>query len=84
VLLVSPLTDGYVPQVARRLDEAGHRVTVVSPDPTADRTPGHRLARVVRALRISELRAAGLPVVDWAPDESLDRTLARYAERWER
>jgi uncharacterized protein (DUF58 family) len=84
VLFVSPLADAYATRVARRLDAAGHRVTVVSPDPTADRTPGHRLARVRRALRVSELRAAGVPVVDWPAEESFDRALARYAERWDR
>ena len=81
ILLFSPLTDDYLVSVARRLDATGHLVTVVSPDPTAADTPGHRLARVERRNRLSRLRQAGIRVVDWR-EESLATELARAAVRW--
>lgn len=78
ILLLTPLCDEYPARLARRLDAHGHPVTVVSPDPTADRTPGHRLSAVARRLRTTELRNAGIPVVDWEWERSLDSTVARY------
>jgi uncharacterized protein (DUF58 family) len=81
VVFCTPLTDDYPTRAARRLDAAGHRVTVVSPDATGDGSPGRRLARVDRSLRASALREAGIRVVDWG-DESLPTTVARAARRW--
>ncbi|MFB6141868.1 MAG: DUF58 domain-containing protein [Halorientalis sp.] len=78
VVLVSPLCDDAPARFARQLDAAGYPATVLSPDPTADRTPGHRLARVARRLRAADLRGAGVPVVDWPWDRSLDAALASY------
>ncbi|MFB6140627.1 MAG: DUF58 domain-containing protein [Halosimplex sp.] len=83
VVFVTPLCDEDGGRFARRLDEYGYPVTVVSPDPTADRTPSHRLSRVARLFRLSALRSAGVPVVDWQRDEPLAVALARY-ERWSR
>ena len=82
VMLFSSMISDYVVDVARQLDSAGHRVTVISPNPTADRTPGQRLARVERATRINRLRERGLRVVDWEPDESLALTFRRAKKRW--
>lgn len=84
VVFLSPLVDDHASRFARRLDERGYPVTAVSPDPTADRTTGHLLARVGRTLRVSALRAAAIPVVDWPPGEPIDVALARHAERWSR
>ncbi|SEO44959.1 conserved repeat domain-containing protein [Halogranum amylolyticum] len=81
ILLFSPLTDDYPASIARQLDATGHPVTVVSPDPTADDTPGHRLARLERRNRASRLRQAGLRVVDWR-EGSLAPVLTRAAARW--
>lgn len=81
ILLFSPLTDDYTVSVARRLDATGHLVTVVSPDPTDDDTPGHRLARIERRNRLSRLRRVGIRVVDWR-DGPLSTELARTAARW--
>jgi uncharacterized repeat protein (TIGR01451 family) len=81
ILLFSPLCDDYMASVARRLDAYGHLVTVISPDPTADGTAAHRLARVNRRNRISRLRAAGLRVVDWG-DEPLAAEITRARGRW--
>lgn len=84
VVFLSPLVDDHASRFARRLDERGYPVTAVSPDPTADRTTGHLLARVGRTIRLSALRAAAIPVVDWPPGEPIDVALARHAERWSR
>ncbi|WP_254537041.1 DUF58 domain-containing protein [Halomarina litorea] len=83
VVFCSPLADDYAVRVARRLDAAGNRVTVVSPDPTTGGTPGRRLARVERSLRCSTLRESGIPVVDWR-DGSLQSTVANAVRRWSR
>jgi uncharacterized repeat protein (TIGR01451 family) len=81
VMLFSPLTSNYPGEVARRLDSAGHRVTVVSPDPTNDRTPGQRLARVERAMRVNRIRESGVRVIDWGAEESLGLTFSRATRR---
>jgi uncharacterized protein (DUF58 family) len=83
VLFFTPLSDDFAATAARRIDAYGHLVTVVSPDPTADDTPGHRLARVERQNRIDALRRAGLRVLDWG-DEPLATQLTRAARRWSR
>jgi uncharacterized protein (DUF58 family) len=82
VVLFTPLADDYVVSVARRLDAYGHLVTVVSPDPTAGRTDGQRLARVERSLRASRLRSAGIRVVDWPPGQPLASAVERARRRW--
>jgi uncharacterized repeat protein (TIGR01451 family) len=81
ILLFSPLVDDQPADFARRLDAYGHRVTVVSPDPTAADTPGHTLAGIERELRCSALRGAGVRVVDWA-DEPLPAAFTRAERRW--
>ncbi|WP_255194337.1 DUF58 domain-containing protein [Natronobeatus ordinarius] len=77
VVLLTPLCNRGAVDVARRLDARGHAVTVVSPDPTADRTAGQGLARIARRIRRFDLERAGIPVVDWSADRSLDEALAR-------
>jgi uncharacterized protein (DUF58 family) len=84
VVLFSPLTDDYAALLARRLDAYGHATTVVSPDVTADGTPGQRLARVERELRLVRLREAGLRAIDWTPDRPLGVAIERASERWSR
>ncbi|ELZ02357.1 DUF58 domain-containing protein [Natrialba asiatica] len=79
IVLLSPLCDPMAADIARRLDAGGHAVTVVSPDPTAERTVGHRLAAVARRVRRFDLEQAGISVVDWGPDESIDAVFARHA-----
>lgn len=76
LVVLSPLCDDYVARLCRRLDASGHRVTVVSPDVTGTNTPGHRLARTERQVRLSTVRRAGIPVIDWR-DEPLSVALAR-------
>ncbi|MFC6939909.1 DUF58 domain-containing protein [Salinirubellus sp. GCM10025818] len=82
VVLFSPLCDDYVARAARRLDAYGHLVTVVSPDPTTERTVGESLARLERRLRCSRLREAGLRVVDWSADERLGAAVETTRSRW--
>ncbi|WP_306059540.1 DUF58 domain-containing protein [Natronococcus wangiae] len=79
IVLLTPLCDYVSADLARRLDARGHPVTVVSPDPTADETVGERLARVARRVRRFDLQRAGVPVVDWPADESIDEAFARHA-----
>jgi uncharacterized protein (DUF58 family) len=76
VLLLSPLVDGYAATAARWLEVRHHPVTVVSPDATGAETPGRRLARVGRAIRMTDLRSAGVSVVDWPRDSRLTSALA--------
>ncbi|WP_101295630.1 DUF58 domain-containing protein [Halegenticoccus soli] len=83
VLFLSPVADDYAASAARRLDAHGHRVTVVTPDPTAGGAPGRRLARIERRNRLSELRRAGIRVVDWG-DAPLAIEIDRAARRWSR
>ncbi|MFC4541063.1 DUF58 domain-containing protein [Halosolutus amylolyticus] len=77
VIVFSPLCDRSTVRSIRQFDAAGHATTVVSPDPTAGRTPGQRLQRVSRRVATTDLRRAGIPVLDWGPDNSLDELLAR-------
>ena len=83
LFLFSPLTDHYTYEVARRLNGAGHLVTIISPDPTADRTVGQRLARLERSVRIKLLRDHGIRVVDWDTDEPLPLALEYAQRRWQ-
>lgn len=82
IMLFSPLCDDYTAEVARRLDSAGHLVTVISPDPTTDGTIGQRLARVERTMRITNLREHGIRVIDWDYDDVLGLELRRAQQRW--
>ena len=82
VLVVSPLSDGFVPEIAFSLEAADHAVTVLSPDVTSDGTVGERFGRVDRTNRVNALRGAEIPVVDWDPDVPLGTALARAQEHW--
>ncbi|MEF8841679.1 MAG: DUF58 domain-containing protein [Haloarculaceae archaeon] len=84
IVFLTPLGEAYGARFARQFEAYGYPVTVVSPDPTADRTAGNRLARIARTLRVTALRATGIPVIDWPPDRTIDEAIARYNERWER
>jgi uncharacterized repeat protein (TIGR01451 family) len=77
IVFLTPLCDYGSAEIARRLDARGHPVTVVSPDPTGESTAGECLARVARRIRRFDLQRAGIPVVDWPADESIDAVFAR-------
>lgn len=83
IILFSPLCDDAVARAIRRLDADGHLVTVISPDPTARDTPGREFAWTERRLRLSNLRSAGIRVVEWS-DEPLGVAVARAEGRWSR
>lgn len=71
VVLITPLCDDEASRIAQRLESGGTAVTVVSPDVTTTETTGGRLARMERSHRLSVLRNAGIPVVDWTPTQPL-------------
>lgn len=81
VIVFSPLCDDAVTEFVRRLDADGHLVTVISPDPTDGGTPGRRLARIERTLRLSGLRRAEIPVLDWETNESLASAVSHLRQR---
>ncbi len=83
LIFFSPLCDDAVARAIRRLDAAGHLVTVISPDPTVRDTSGRGLVWIERRLRLSDLRTAGIRVVEWG-DESLGVAVARAEGRWSR
>jgi uncharacterized protein (DUF58 family) len=57
-------------------------VTIVSPDPSADGSPGQRLARAERTARMTDLRGKGIRVIDWSPGEELATAIDRASRRW--
>ncbi|MFP9192856.1 DUF58 domain-containing protein [Natrialbaceae archaeon A-CW1-1] len=77
ILFISPLCDATATRIVRRLDARGHALTVLSPDPTAERTTSQQLARVARRIRRFDLQRAGVPVIDWPADETIDEVIAR-------
>lgn len=80
---LSPLADDQILDVVRRLEAAGHRVTVVSPDATTDDTVGNRLVARERANRVQTLRRLGVPVVDWETGDHLGNALTRTMEQYQ-
>lgn len=83
LLLVTPLCDDEATQIAQRFEADGASVTVISPDVTTADSPGGQLARVERSHRLSALRNAGIPTIDWDTTTPLGTALAN-AERWDR
>ncbi|MCU4971622.1 DUF58 domain-containing protein [Halobacteria archaeon AArc-m2/3/4] len=77
IILLTPLCDRVSSDIVQWLDARGYAVTVVSPDPTTDRTTGNQLARVARRIRRFDLQRTGVPVVDWPADQSIDEAFAR-------
>ena len=81
LLLLSPLLDPRTARVVREFEAHGHPTTVVSPDPTAAATPAQRLVRARRRLAVTDLRQAGVTVLDWSPSESIETVLRRGDSR---
>lgn len=82
VLLVSPLCDDVIGELIVRIEARGHPVTVLSPDPTGDRSLGSRMVGMERAVRIAQLRRRGVTVIDWNIERPLDAELATLAGGW--
>lgn len=75
---VTPLLDGAIQGLCRRLRNRDFPVVVISPDVTApmagdvgEQTPPQRLLGVQRAIRIEALRQDGCTVIDWDPAKPL-------------
>jgi uncharacterized repeat protein (TIGR01451 family) len=81
LIVVTPLCDRYTAYVLKQLWAYGFPITVVSPDPTVDRTPRHRLARLTRDIEVRTLRNVGLSIVDWRWDEPLEAAVRRARRR---
>jgi len=81
VLVVSPLCDDEIVETCKTLDVAGNRVSVVSPTVTEADTSGRRLAALERRNRISTLREADVPVVEWYPGDPLAAAVSREPGR---
>ncbi|MFC4552003.1 MULTISPECIES: DUF58 domain-containing protein [Halorussus] len=81
LLFVTPLADEFPVETALELEARGTSVSVVSPDVTADETPGDKLARVERENRVHALRRSSVPVVDWDPDDRLGAAIAASLRR---
>jgi uncharacterized protein (DUF58 family) len=83
IILFSALCDDAIARAIRQFQAAGHPVTVVSPDPTVRDTAGRGLAWIERRFRVSDLRSAGVRVVEW-DDEPLGVAVANAEGRWSR
>ncbi|MFB6078685.1 MAG: DUF58 domain-containing protein [Halarchaeum sp.] len=84
VVWLTPLADRDAVEAALALRRDGHAVTVVSPDVTASGSRGARLAAARRDEHVRTLREGDVPVVDWNPDEPVERAVARASGRWAR
>ncbi|WP_135820370.1 DUF58 domain-containing protein [Halostella litorea] len=80
LIVVSPFLDAYPPEAVRTLAAHGHELTVVSPDVAGDGSTGKRIVALERRTRLAGVRDAGVPVVDWHPDEPLTLALADALE----
>jgi len=81
IVFCSPLVDDWAVSIVRRLEAAGHAISVVSPDPTGSGRVGDSLTRVRRRQRLTDLRRRSISVADWDPTEPLPVALARVARR---
>lgn len=82
VVFLSPVADDYLVTTLRRIEAYGHRVTLVSPDVTSDRTHGGLVAELEREERLRAVRAAGIRVVDWDPETPLALAVDDASRRW--
>ena len=82
VIVVTPAVDDAVAGLIEGLAGLGRPVSVVSPDPTAETTAGRTLARLERRERLADVRAGGVPVVEFGPAEDVERAIA--TTRWSR
>lgn len=82
LILLSPLTDDWIVNAARRLDAYGFPVSVVSPAVVQSNTLGRQLATIERANRVTMLRAGDVPVVEWNPEVPLGRSVEATQTRW--
>ncbi|WP_136687223.1 DUF58 domain-containing protein [Halorhabdus amylolytica] len=82
LLVFSPVADDESVEIVRQLEASGYPVTLLSPDATGGGTPGRRLERLERSVRLSRLRQSNVRVVDWDDEEPLALALTNAARRW--
>lgn len=77
LIIFSPTCDDASADAVQHLAAHDRAVTVISPDVTADDTPGRRLAQLQRRNRLAQLREADVRVVDWDVTTPFAAVLAR-------
>lgn len=82
VIFLSPVADDYLVTTLRRIEAYGHAVTLVSPDVTSERTHGGLVATLEREERLRAIRAAGIRIVDWDPETSLNLAVRNAQRGW--
>jgi len=82
VVLITPLCDDEASRIAQRFERWDRRQGCQS-GRHHDGDRGGRLARLERTHRLSMLRNAGIPVVDWTPTQPLGAAMAAV-EGWGR
>lgn len=82
LLVTSPLLDRDPVDWVESFVAFGRPATVISPDPTESDRLGAEVAGVERRLRIDDVHAAGVPVVDWSPGEPVDVAVADTVRGW--
>lgn len=84
ILLLSPLLDDDPISVVKAVREQTHPVTVLSPDATSKASPGERIARLERSVRLDRIRSSNIRVIDWDPADPLSIALENDHERWKK
>lgn len=79
LLVITPACDDSSVRFAHQFDSTP--VTVISPNVTTGETAGGIVARQQRADRITALRNAEIPVIDWDPETPLGATLEAVRRR---
>ena len=82
VMLFSPCVDRSPVVLAERLNALGHLVTVISPDPMPRDDVGGELLGIERGMRLAELRAGGVRVLEWLQSEPFAVASDRAEGRW--
>ena len=84
LVVVSPLLDEEPVHSIRRFRAYGHEVTLVCPAVADADSTGGAVERIAADRRRSTLSAAGVRVLEWAPDEPLQVAAERASQRWSR
>ena len=81
ILAFTPLSEPRTLFDLQQFEAHGHSVTVVSPDPTAERTASQRLAGLRRSVTVTDLRQSGIPVFEWTWNQPLETVLTNRVVR---
>ena len=80
VVLLSPLVDDEMIDLARQLSAEGYPLTVISPNITSRETMGQSIEQTHRTLRLETLRGIGVSTIDWDPERPLRVALVSALE----